>query len=40
MAKYQSLPVRLQEKDSLSEHDLILYKHHGKPPFGDQGLAF
>ena len=40
MAKNQSLPVRLQEKDSSSKHDLILYEHHDKPPSGDQGLAF
>ena len=40
MAKNQSLPVRLQEKDFSSEHDLILYEHHDKPPSGDQGLAF
>ena len=40
MAKNQSLPARLQEKDSSSEHDLILYEHHDKPPSGDQGLAF
>ena len=39
-AKNQSLPVRLQEKDSSSEHDLILYEYCDKPPFGDQGLAF
>ena len=35
MAKNQSLPVRLKEKDSSSEHSLILYKHHDKPPSGD-----
>ena len=40
MAKNQSPPAHLQEKDSSSEHDLILYEHHNKPPFGDQGLAF
>ena len=40
MAKNQSLSVRLQEKDFSSEHDLILYEHHDKPPSGDQGLAF
>ena len=40
MAKNQSLPARLQEKDSSSEHDLILYEHHEKPLSGDQGLAF
>ena len=40
MAKNQSLPAHLQEKDSSSEHDLILYEYHDKPPSGDQGLAF
>ena len=30
MAKNQSLPARLQEKDSQSEHDLIMYEHHEK----------
>ena len=40
MAKNQSLPAYLQEKDSSSEHDLILYEHHDKPPSGDQDLAF
>ena len=40
MAKNQSLPTHFQEKDSLSEHDLILYEYHDKPPSGDQGLAF
>ena len=40
MTKNQSLPVRLQEKDSSSEHDLILYEHHDNPPSGDQDLAF
>ena len=40
MAKNQSLPARLQKKDSSSGHDLILYEHHDKPPPGDQGLAF
>ena len=40
MANNQSLPIRLQEKDSSSEHDLTLYEHHDKPPSGDQGLAF
>ena len=39
-AKNQSLPDRLKEKDSSSEHDLILYEHHDKPLSGDQGLAF
>ena len=40
MAKNQSFPTHLQEKDSSSEHDLILYEHHDKPPSGDQNLAF
>ena len=40
MAKNQSLPAHLQEKNSLGEHDLITYAHHEKPPFCDQGLAF
>ena len=40
MAKNQSLPAHFQEKDSSSEHDLILYEYHDKPPSGDQGLAF
>ena len=40
MAKNQSLPAHLQEKDSSSEYDLILYKYHDKPLSGDQGLAF
>ena len=40
MAKNESLPARLQEKDSLSEHDLILYEYYDKPPSSDQGLAF
>ena len=40
MAKNKSLPTHLQEKDSSSEHDLILYEHHDKPPSNDQGLAF
>ena len=40
MAKNQSLPTHLQEKDSSSEHDLILYEYHDKPPSGDQNLAF
>ena len=40
MAKNQSLPTRLQEKDSYGDHNLIMYEHHGKPPFCDRGLAF
>ena len=40
MAKNQSLPTRPQENDSWSEHDLIMYEHHEKPPSDDQGLAF
>ena len=39
-AKNQSLPDRLKEKDSSSEHGLILYEHNDQPPFDDQGLAF
>ena len=39
-AKNQSLPDRIEEKDSSSEHGLILYEHHDQPPFGDQALAF
>ena len=31
MAKNQSLPTRLQEKDSQGEHDLTMYEHHEKP---------
>ena len=31
MAKNQSLPGRLQEKDSYGDHDLIMYEHHEKP---------
>ena len=27
-AKNQSLPDRIEEKDSLSEHGLLLYEHH------------
>ena len=30
MAKNQSLPARLQEKDSQGENDLIMYEHHEK----------
>ena len=40
MAKNQSLPAHLQEKDSRGEENLTLYEHHEKPPSGDQGLAF
>ena len=40
MAKNQSLPACLQEKDSSSEHDLILYEHHEKLLSSDQSLAF
>ena len=35
MAKNQSLPTRLQEKDSYGDHNLIMYEHHEKPPSGD-----
>ena len=31
MAKNQSLPARLQEKDSYDENDLTMYEHHKKP---------
>ena len=31
MAKNQSLPARLQEKDSRSEDDLTMYGYHEKP---------
>ena len=31
MAKNQSLPARLQEKDSRGEDDLIMYGYHEKP---------
>ena len=31
MAKNQSLPARLLEKDSLGENDLIMYEPHDKP---------
>ena len=31
MAKNQSLPVHLQEKDSRGEDNLTLYEHHEKP---------
>ena len=27
-AKNQSLPDRIEENDSLSKHDLLLYEHH------------
>ena len=40
LAKNKSLLAHLQEKDSSSEHDLILYEYHDKPPSGDQGLTF
>ena len=40
MAKNKSLPAHLQEKDSSSEDDLILYEYHDKPSSGDQGLTF
>ena len=39
-AKNQSLPDRLEEKDSSSEYGLNLYEHYDQPPSGDQGLAF
>ena len=31
MAKNQSLPARLQEKDSKGENDLFMSEHHEKP---------
>ena len=31
MAKSQSLPAHLQEKDSRGEDNLTLYEHHEKP---------
>ena len=31
MAKNQSLPAHLQEKDSQGEHDLTMYEHYEKP---------
>ena len=31
MAKNQSLPAHLQEKDFRGEENLTLYKHHEKP---------
>ena len=31
MAKNQSLPAHLQEKDSRSEENLTIYEHHEKP---------
>ena len=31
MAKNQSLPARLQEKDSRGENDLTMYGYHKKP---------
>ena len=31
MAKNQSLPAHLQEKDSRGEENLTLYEHHEKP---------
>ena len=30
MAKNQSLPAHLQEKDSRGEENLTMYEHHGK----------
>ena len=40
MAKNQSLPAHLQEKDSQGEHDLTMYDHHEKPTVWWLGLAF
>ena len=35
MAKNQSLPARLQEKDSRGEDDLTIHENHENPPSGD-----
>ena len=40
MAKNQSLPAHLQERDSKGKENLTLYEHHENSPSGDQGLAF
>ena len=40
MAKNQSLPAHLQEKDSRGEDNLTMYEHHENPLPGDQGLTF
>ena len=40
MAKNQSLPAHLQEKNSRGEDNLTMHEHHENPPPGDQGLAF
>ena len=40
MAKNQSLPAHLQERDSRGEENLTLYEHHENSPSGDQGLTF
>ena len=40
MAKNQSLPTHLQERDSRGKENLTLYEHHENSPSGDQGLAF
>ena len=34
MAKNQSLPAHLQEKDSRGENTLTMYEHHEKPTAG------
>ena len=34
MAKNQSLPAHLQEKDSRGENNLTTYEHHKKPTAG------
>ena len=34
-AKNQSLPDRIEEKDSSSEHCLNLCEHYDQPPFDD-----
>ena len=40
MAKNQSLPAHLQERDSRDKENLTLYKHHENSLSGNQGLAF
>ena len=40
MAKNQSLPAHLQEKDFGGDDSSTMPEHHEKPPPGDQSLAF
>ena len=40
MAKNQSLPAHLQERNSRGEENLTLYEHHENSPPSDQGLTF